>query len=150
MFEVTLFVKRLAYHVKQNILSDINLSLKDQWEIIIMYNPYKRESDAIEKFRIKAHLRSYVKDPIRVDEKLLEEAVIKLKKLPYDTKDPADTVAIELLQSGYRSGCFKNEDLTDNGRKLVRNNKYRRRHRSTIERANHALLLRNRFTLRSI
>jgi len=115
-----------------------------------MYRQPKRQSDALEKFRIKAHLRSYMKDPITIDENLLQEAVTKLKKLPYDTNDPADAVAIELLQSGCRSGCFKYEDLTENGRKLVRHSKYRRRHRFTNERGNHALLLRNRFTLRSI
>jgi len=115
-----------------------------------MFKPYNRQSDALEKFRIKAHLRSYVKDPITIDENLLQVAVIKLKKLPFDTKDPADSVAIELLQNGYRSGCFKYQDLTDNGRKLVEHSKYRRRHRFTNERTHHALILRNHFIFKTI
>jgi hypothetical protein len=115
-----------------------------------MFNQYNKQSDALEKFRIKAHLRSYVKDPISIDERLLIEAVIRLKTLPYKSKDPADTVAIELLQNGYQSGCFNYEDLTDDGCKLVRHNKYRRHHRLTVERDHHALVLRNRFTLKTI
>jgi len=91
-----------------------------------MFNPYKKQNDILEQFRIKAYLRSYVKDPIVIDKTLLQGAVEKLKKLPYEHKDPTDSVAIELVQDAYRSGFFGYDDLTDVGCKLVRLSKYRR------------------------
>ncbi|GMR16836.1 MAG: hypothetical protein BMS9Abin31_1223 [Gammaproteobacteria bacterium] len=91
-----------------------------------MFNPYKKQNDILEQFRIKAHLRSYVKDPIVIDETLLQDAVEKLKRLPYEYKDPTDSVAIELVMDAYRSGFFGYEDLTDTGCKLVRLSKHRR------------------------
>ena len=91
-----------------------------------MFNPYKRQTDALEKFRIKAHLRSYVKDPIIIDETLLQEAIGKLKRLPYEYNDPTDSVAIELVQDAYRSGYLGYENLTDIGCKLIRLSKHRR------------------------
>ena len=115
-----------------------------------MFNPYYKQSGALEKFRIKAHLRSYVKDPVTVDEKLLVAAALKLKQLPYTSKDPAESVAIELLYSGYRYGCFKYDDLTEDGCKLVRQSRFRRHHRFTNDKTHHALILRNRFTLKPI
>ena len=72
-----------------------------------MYNPYKKQSDVLEKFRIHAHLRSYVKDPIVINEKLLQESVAKLKKLPFEYKDPTDSVVRELVLDSYRLGYFK-------------------------------------------
>jgi hypothetical protein len=115
-----------------------------------MFKPYAKQSDALEKFRIKAHLRSYVKDPIIIDEQLLLEAVTKLKKLPYGCKDPADTVAIELLLNAYRLGYFKYEDLTDSGCRLVRHSKHRRHRHLTNDRANQGRSLRNRYILKTI
>ena len=91
-----------------------------------MINSYKKQSDVLEKFRIHAHLRSYVKEPIIIDETLLQEAVAKLKKLPYEYKDPTDSVATELVLDAYRLGYFKYKDLTDTGYKLVRRGKHRR------------------------
>ncbi len=91
-----------------------------------MISPYKKQSDVLEKFRIHAHLRSYVKEPIIIDETLLQEAVAKLKKLPYEYKDPTDSVATELVLDAYRLGYFKYKDLTDTGYKLVRHGKHRR------------------------
>lgn len=91
-----------------------------------MFNLYKKQNDVLEKFRIKAHLRSYVKEPIVIEETLLYNAVEELKRLPYEDKDPADTVASELVQKAYRSGFFRYEDLTDTGCKLVRQSKHRR------------------------
>jgi len=91
-----------------------------------MFNPYKKQNDVLEKFRIKAHLRSYVKDPIVIDGTLLQNAVEKLKRLPYERKDPTDSIAIELVRDAYRSGFFAYEDLTDTGCKLVRLSKHRR------------------------
>lgn len=96
-----------------------------------MFKPYKNQNDILEKFRIKAHLRSYVKDPVIIDETLLHDAVEKLKKLPYEHKDPSDSIAVELVQKAYRSGFFRYDDLTETGCKLVRLSKYRRHmHRS--------------------
>jgi len=102
-----------------------------------MFNPYKKQNDVLEKFRIKAHLRSYVKDPIFIEETLLRDAVEKLKKLPYEHKDPSDSIAVELVQRAYRSGCFRYEDLTDIGCKVVRNNKHRRHMQQASDRSHH-------------
>jgi len=100
-----------------------------------MFNPYKKQNDVLEKFRIKAHLRSYVKDPIIIDETLLQDAVEKLKKLPYESKDPTDAVAVELVRDAYRSGFFGYEDLTEIGCKLVRLSKHRRHLQRSADRA---------------
>ncbi len=102
-----------------------------------MFNPYKKQNDVLEKFRIKAHLRSYVKDPIVIDKTLLHEAIEKLKRLPYEDKDPADSVAIELLQRAYRTGFFRYEDLTNTGCKLVRLGKHRRHLQRTNDKEHH-------------
>ena len=109
-----------------------------------MFNPYKKQNDVLERFRIKAHLRSYVKDPIVINETLLQEAVEKLKKLPYQYNDPTDSVAIELVLEAYRSGYFKYEDLTDEGCKLVRLSKHRRHHQLSNDRVHQTMLMRNR------
>ncbi len=109
-----------------------------------MFNANKKQNDILEKFRIKAHLRSYVKDPIVINETLLQEAVEKLKKLPYQQNDPTDSIAIELVLEAYRSGYFKYEDLTDTGCKLVRLSKHRRHPQSSSNRAPQTQLLRNR------
>lgn len=109
-----------------------------------MFNSYKQQNDVLEKFRIKAHLRSYVKDPIVINEKLLQDAVAKLKKLPYQRNDPTDSVAIELVLEAYRTGHFKYEDLTDEGCKLVRLSKHRRHPQVSNDRVHQAQLLRNR------
>lgn len=109
-----------------------------------MFNPYKKQNDVLEKFRIKAHLRSYVKDPIIINETLLQDAVDKLKKLPYQQNDPTDSVARELVLEAYRTGYFKYEDLTDVGCKLVRLSKHRRHHQLTNDRVHQTQLLRNR------
>jgi len=105
-----------------------------------MFNPYKKQNDVLEKFRIKAHLRSYVKDPIIIEENLLHDAVEKLKKLPYEHKDPSDSVAVELVQKAYRAGFFRYEDLTDTGYELVRLSKYRRHMQRSNDRAQHNYL----------
>jgi hypothetical protein len=115
-----------------------------------MFNPYKKQSDALEKFRIKAHLRSYVKDPIIIDQTLLQEAVEKLKKLPYEYKDPTDSIAVELLLNAYRLGFFKYEDLTHNGCNLVRISKHRRHHQLNHGRAHKNLMLRNHYQLKAV
>ena len=112
-----------------------------------MFNVYKKESDVsdvLEKFRIKAHLRSYVKDPVIIDSRLMKEAVDKLKKLPYESRDPAGNIAVELLLDGYRRGHFIYEDLTDEGCALVRHRKYRRHHGLT-ERIQPAQMLKNHY-----
>ncbi len=106
-----------------------------------MFYPYKTQNNVLEKFRIKAHLRSYVKDPIVIDETLLKNAADKLKKLPYKRNDPTDTIAIKLVLDAYRSGYFKYEDLTDVGCKLVRLSKHRRRHSFSNERILQGLMV---------
>jgi len=113
-----------------------------------MFNSYKKQSDVLEKFRIHAHLRSYVKEPIIVDETLLQEAVTKLKKLPYEYKDPTDSVVIELVLDAYRLGHFKYKDLTDTGYKLVRRGKHRRQ--PANDRTYKTQMLRSRYTLKAI
>lgn len=108
-----------------------------------MFNSYNKQSDILEKFRIHAHLRSYVKEPIIVDEKLLQEAVTKLKKLPFEYKDPTDSIAVELVLDSYRLGYFKQDDLTNVGCDLVRQGKYRGHQQLT----NNRVYPRNRYNL---
>lgn len=114
-----------------------------------MFNQYTKQSDALERFRVKAHLRTYIKDPIIIDQQLLLEAVKKLKKLPYDFKDPADAVAIELVMDAYRLGFIKYENLTDSGRMLVDRSK-NRRYRHAHSKSHHGQSTRNRYTLKTI
>jgi hypothetical protein len=109
-----------------------------------MFNPYRKQSDVLEKFRIKAHLRSYLKDPIILNEELLQDAVDELKKIPYDTKDPTDVVAIDLLLASYRAGYVRMEDLTDDGYKLVSIGKHRRHHKVKNESLHQKQLFKNR------
>jgi hypothetical protein len=142
------FVKRLARPVNKNTPELTNLSLKNEREIN-MFNQYTKQSDALERFRVKAHLRTYVKDPVIIDEQLLLEAVKKLKKLPYTNKDPADTVAIELLMEAYRLGFMKYENLTDSGHMLVQSSK-KRRYRCANSMVRHVQPPSNRYTLKTI
>jgi len=100
-----------------------------------MFNPYEKQNDVLEKFRIKAHLRSYVKDPIIIDKTLLQTAVGKLKKLPYKYNDPTDVIVTELVLQAYRSGFFSYQDLTEAGNALVRSSKHRRHHSQVNNRA---------------
>jgi len=111
-----------------------------------MFNPYKKQNDVLEEFRIKAHLRSYVKDPIVIDEALLQEAVERLKKIPYDHKDPAGSVATGLVLEAYLSGFFRYEDLTDLGYELVRISKHRRHNQLSHDRVHHGQMLRFRYS----
>ena len=112
-----------------------------------MLKPYELQNNALEKFRIKAHLRSYVKDPDSIDENLLQNAVTELKKLPYEHKDPTDSIAKKLVLDGYHLGFFKYGDLTQPGCLLVKHKKYRR-HPLVSNRTHQIFLLRNRYTLK--
>ena len=114
-----------------------------------MFKPYKLKSNALEIFRIKAHLRSYVKDPNIIDENLLHNAVAKLKKLPYQHKDPTDLIAKELVLDAYHLGYFKYKDLTHPGCTMVKHEKYRR-HPLTNDRTHQVDMRRNRYTVKSI
>jgi hypothetical protein len=114
-----------------------------------MFKSYKLQTNALEIFRIKAHLRSYVKEPDSIDDNLLQNAVEKLKKLPYEDKDPTDIIAKQLVLDAYHQGCIKYEDLTHPGCHMVKHEKYRRR-QHTNNRAHQIYLLRNRYTLKSI
>ena len=115
-----------------------------------MINSYKKKSDTLEKFRIKAHLRSYVKDPIIINKTLLEEAISKLKKLPYDCKDPTDSVAQELLLEAFRLGHLRYEHLTDTGCQLARQGKYRGHQQLKIQRTFQGQTPRNCYPLRAV
>jgi len=115
-----------------------------------MFNLNTKQNDVLEKFRIKAHLRSYIKDPIIIDESLLSEAILQLKKLPYEDKDPTESVAIELVLEAYRLGFFKYRDLTDAGYKLVSHSKYRGHHQLTNNRIFNDQTLRNFYVLKAI
>ena len=108
-----------------------------------MFHHFRNQNDTLEKFRIKAHLRSYVKDPITIHNDLLQEAVAKLKKLPYEYSDPTDSIAMELVLDAYRLGFFNYDDLTADGGDLVRHGKYRR-HPSINEHTVKSQIMRSR------
>jgi len=112
-----------------------------------MFNSYKNKRDTLGKFRIKAHLRSYVKDPIVINEKLLMAAVYKLNKSPYKDKDPSDGIAMELVVDAYCLGYFKHNDLTDVGCNLVRYGKYHSHHQKRMDRTKHSNIIKQRFLL---
>lgn len=109
-----------------------------------MFNPNKKQNNVLEKFRIKAHLRSYVKDPVVIDEALLQDAVERLKKLPYRQNDPTDSVVIKLVREAYRTGNIKDHDLTEDGCTLVRLSKHGRQHQTAKDRLHQAQPLRHR------
>ena len=111
-----------------------------------MFKPYKLQSNALEIFRIKAHLRSYVKDPDSIDKNLLQNAAIELTKLPYKHKDPTDSIAKKLVLDAYHMGFFKYEDLTHPGCLMVKHKKYRR-HPLISNRTHQTYMLKNRYTL---
>ena len=115
-----------------------------------MFNPYKKNSDILEKFRIKAHLRSYVKDPIIIDEKLLMAAVYKLKKLPYKDRDPTDSIAMELVVNAYCQGHFCYKDLTETGCHLVRYGKYQGHQVERKDQIHPGNFIKQRFILKTI
>jgi len=115
-----------------------------------MFNANKKQNDVLEKFRIKAHLRSYVKDPIVIDESLLSEAVQQLKKLPYEDKDPTQSVVADLVLEAYRLGYFKYRDLTETGYKLVRQSKFRGHHQLSNKRIFNDQIPRNCYVLKAI
>ena len=115
-----------------------------------MYNSIRRQNNILEKFRIKAHLRSYLKDPIIIDKTLMDEAIAKLKKLPYESKDPADTIATELTLEAYRLGYFGYDDLTDTGREIARKSKYRGHQKLAMQRDFNKQSIRNCYLLKAI
>ncbi len=84
-------------------------------------------NDVLEEFRIKAHLRSYVKDPIMVNENLLQAAIVKLKKLPYDEADPSGAIAKKLVRNAIKSGYYNKADLTELGCTLLKPKKSNKR-----------------------
>ena len=115
-----------------------------------MYNSIKHQNNILEKFRIKAHLRSYLKDPIIIDKILMDEAISKLKKLPYESKDPADTIATELTLEAYRLGYFRYDNLTDAGYEITRKSKYRGHQKLTMQRDLNKQNIRNSYQLKAI
>lgn len=117
---------------------------------VLMLNQNIKQNNILEKFRIKAHLRSFVKDPIIVQETLLSEAAQQLKKLPYEDRDPSGIVATELVLEAYRLGYFKYKDLTDTGCKLVSQSKFRGHHQLPDNRTFNAQIPRNHYTFKAI
>ena len=115
-----------------------------------MFNSNKKQNNVLEKFRIKAHLRSYIKDPIIIDESLLSEAVQQLKKLPHNDSDPSEVVAIDLVLEAYRLGHFKYRDLTEKGYQLVSSSKYRGHQHVSNNRIFSEQALRNSYILKAI
>jgi hypothetical protein len=115
-----------------------------------MYNSNKRQNNILEKFRIKAHLRSYLKDPIIIDKTLMDEAIAKLRDLPYESKDPAETIATELTLEAYRLGYFRYDDLTDAGCEIARKRKYRGHQKLTIQRDFNRQTNRNCYLLKTM
>ncbi len=108
-----------------------------------MFKPNKLQNNALEIFRIKAHLRSYVKNPDIIDEYLLQNAVAKLKKLPYERKDPTDIIVKKLVLDAYHLGYLKYEDLTHPGYKMAQHEKFRR-HPLTNDVTHQIYILKNR------
>lgn len=78
------------------------------------------QTDTLERFRIKAHLRSYLKDPFDIDEYLMHQAVGRLKTLPYVDSDPSAKVALELLYTGFIQGYYAEDALTEQGIRMVK------------------------------
>ena len=115
-----------------------------------MHHSIKRQNNILEKFRIEAHLRSYLKDPIIIDNTLMDEAISKLKRLPYESKDPADTIATELTLEAYRLGYFRYDDLTDAGCEMTRKSKYRGHQKLTMQRDFNKQSIRNCYQLKAI
>jgi hypothetical protein len=113
-----------------------------------MFKPYKLQTNALEIFRIKAHLRSYVKDPDSIDKNLLQNAAIELTKLPYKHKDPTDSIAKKMVLDAYHMGFLKYEDLTHPGCLMVKHEKYRR-HPLISNRTHQIYMLKNRYTLKN-
>ena len=114
-----------------------------------MFKSYQQKGDVLERFRIKAHLRSYVKDPIIIDTALLKKATTALKKLPYDDKDPTDAVAIKLVLEAYRLGHFRVENMTDAGYEIINENKYHSHSQLTTKGKPIVKASRNYFTLKN-
>ena len=88
-----------------------------------------------------------LKTPIVLMKICCKNAVTELKKLPYEHKDPTDSIAKKLVLDGYHLGFFKYGDLTQPGCLLVKHKKYRR-HPLVSNRTHQIFLLRNRYTLK--
>ena len=81
---------------------------------------------------------------------LLAEAVLQLKKLPYNNSDPSEIVAIDLVLEAYRLGHFKYRDLTERGYQLVSNYKYRGHQQVSNNRIFSEQALQNSYILKAI
>ena len=107
-----------------------------------MFKPNKNNSDILERFRIKAHMRRYVKDPFEIDEQLMVEGVAQLKGMEFSHSDPSELVAADMTLKSYFKGVYKLDDLTDEGSVLIKQERFRRKHGETG--AFHLRVLRNR------
>mgnify|MGYP001815479882 FL=1 len=143
-------ISSIDWRVLSILNSDYFLILNHTYEEVFMFSPNRKQNDVLEKFRIKAHLRSYIKDPIVLDEELLSEAVQKLKKLPYIDKDPSDNVAREFVLNAYRLGHFKQKDLTEDGYELISHSKYRGHQQLANKRIFSPHMVRNSYLLRAV
>jgi len=93
-----------------------------------MFKPNNNNSDILERFRIKAHMRRYVKDPFEIDEQLMIEGVAQLKGMDFSHSDPSELVAADMTLKSYFNGLYKLDELTDEGSVLVKQERFRRKH----------------------
>ena len=107
-----------------------------------MFKPNNNNSDILERFRIKAHMRRYVKDPFEIDEQLMTEGVSQLRGMDFTHSDPSELVAADMTLKSYFSGLYRMDDLTDEGSVLVKQERFRRKHSETG--AFHLRVLRSR------
>lgn len=91
-----------------------------------MFTPNNRQSDILERFRIKAHMRRYVQDPFEVDENLMLEGIDAIKGLEIGDRDPAHLVAARITLKAFETGYYRREHLTEEGNQLVSEERFRR------------------------
>lgn len=92
-----------------------------------MLNSHIKQGYTLELFRLKAHLRSYVKDSIQLNEQLLARGAERLRAMPFKTNDPAADLVIDLVHKAYNCKQIKANDLTDAGKQLVGYKKHKKR-----------------------
>ena len=92
-----------------------------------MFNPNNKQSDILERFRIKAHMRRYVRDPFTIEEQLMADAATRLKGMEFRHSDPSELIAAEITLQSYNSGFYRLEELTEEGEILVKQERFRRK-----------------------
>ena len=97
-----------------------------------MFKPNNNNSDILERFRIKAHMRRYVKDPFEIDEQLMVEGVSQLRGMDFTHSDPSELVAADMTLKSYFMGIYKLYELTDEGTVLVKQERFRRKYNGSV------------------